>query len=456
MSEASKNGPGHLGRLVDRIGIPLDWSQADRCWPVALILTGWWAFGRFILLNAIPGLRVMELSEADQAVIQTARFWTGLFVGIWGLLAVASFALRNRFPESRLWAHLVCQVWGFTFAVHCYAFGPTTSLMLGFVSVTGAIGGVLVLGWFPTLLGMSTFVGIGILLETAAWNGMIPYAPFFNVVAVRDGKLLLNWLLVSWPLSIFMTLLTMVLFGYFFHHWRSREEELAEAHVLLRASNTRMEEAAHLIRRYVPRQLAERIFSGDLEHEGKWERRKLTLFFSDIKGFTDASDELEAEDLSRVLNEYLYEMSAIAERYGATLDKFVGDAIMIFFGAPAATDDRDHALRCVRMALEMQARMGELARKWSDEGIENPFQIRIGINTGVATVGNFGSEGRMDYTAIGRQVNLAARLESSCTPGRILMSHSTWALVKDEIECQPQGEITVKGIHHPVKTYEAG
>jgi len=328
--------------------------------------------------------------------------------------------------------------------------------MLGFVVTTGAIGGVLLTGWKPTLIGFASFLAIGLALETAAWNGVIPYAPFFRIVAMPEGKVLGSWLVVSWVLAISMTVLSMELFGYIFARWRDRENQLAEAHLLLGASNARLQEATSLIRRYVPAQLADGILSGQFTREGKWERRKLTLFFSDIRGFTDASDELEAEDLSRVLNEYLSEMSAIADRHGGTIDKFVGDAIMIFFGAPVATDDRDHALRAIRMATEMQVRMEELGRKWLNEGIENPFQIRIGINTGVATVGNFGSEGRMDYTAIGKQVNLAARLQSHCTPGKILVSHSTWALVKDDIPCRPMGEITVKGIHHPVKTYEAG
>ena len=119
-------------------------------------------------------------------------------------------------------------------------------------------------------------------------------------------------------------------------------------------------------------------------------------------------------------------MTEIAERYEATVDKFVGDAIMVFFSAPLATHDRDHALRAVRMAIEMQARLAELRTKWEHEGIEEPFQVRIGINTGVASVGDFGSKGRVDYTAISRRVNLAARparLHVNCEPDKILLSH---------------------------------
>lgn len=223
---------------------------------------------------------------------------------------------------------------------------------------------------------------------------------------------------------------------------------------LLRSREYQLAQANELIRRYVPAQLAERILAGDHSTARAHERKKITIVFSDIKDFTKAADELEAEELARILNEYLSEMAAIADRHGATIDKFVGDAILLFFGAPGATDDKDHALRAVEMALAMQERMAELSRKWFEEGIQTPFQVRIGVNTGSATVGSFGSQGRMDYTAIGNQVNLAARLQTSCEPGRILVSHSTWALVKDRVPCVEKGELQVKGIHYPVKVYE--
>jgi len=116
--------------------------------------------------------------------------------------------------------------------------------------------------------------------------------------------------------------------------------------------------------------------------------------------------------LSVLLNQYLSEMTAIAERHGATIDKFVGDAIMVFFGAPSATSDRDHALRAVRMAIEMQERLVALRDGWLAEGVERPFHVRMGINTGHASIGAFGSGSRLEYTAIGRQVNLAARLQA--------------------------------------------
>ncbi|MCW5827717.1 MAG: adenylate/guanylate cyclase domain-containing protein [Deltaproteobacteria bacterium] len=223
---------------------------------------------------------------------------------------------------------------------------------------------------------------------------------------------------------------------------------------LLRQREYELARSNALIRRYVPHQLADQLEAGELPDTSAHERKKLVIFFSDIQGFTQAADQLEAEEFSRILNEYLQEMTAIASVHGGTIDKFIGDAILIFFGAPKATSDQDHALRCVRMAVDMQKRVGELNDKWFNEGIQVPFRVRMGINAGVATVGSFGSTGRMDYTAIGNQVNLASRLQTHCEPGKILLSHAAWALVKDHLPCIEKGEIQVKGIHYPVRTYE--
>lgn len=221
-----------------------------------------------------------------------------------------------------------------------------------------------------------------------------------------------------------------------------------------RRQDARLRAAQNLIRRYVPSQLADRIMDGEHSETFRPERVRLTIFFSDVEGFTDASDQLDAEDLAALLNEYLGEMSLIAERYGATINQFVGDGIMIFFGAPQFTSDKDHALRAVRMAVDMQRRLVELKDIWLQRGIRKPFRARIGINTGHASVGDYGSPGRKVYSAIGLQTNIAARIQAQCEPGRVLLSDTTWALVRDEIPATDRGEIQMKGVHYPVQAYE--
>jgi class 3 adenylate cyclase len=147
-------------------------------------------------------------------------------------------------------------------------------------------------------------------------------------------------------------------------------------------------------------------------------------------------------------------MSAIANAYGATIDKYVGDAIVIFFGDPETRGIKEDAFACVEMAIAMRKKMHELQDVWRASGTEKPLQCRIGINTGYCTVGNFGSEDRMDYTIIGGGVNLASRLEAAATPGEILISYETYANVRDRIHCEERGNISVKGIAYPVATYQ--
>ena len=183
-------------------------------------------------------------------------------------------------------------------------------------------------------------------------------------------------------------------------------------------------------------------------------RKKLTVFFSDVKNFTATTDSLEPEDISSLLNSYLDRMAQIAEKYRGTIDKYVGDAVMVFFGDPEFTSDKDHAMRAVMMAMEMQHSMIEFRDQWKHKGIANPFHVRMGINTGYCTIGNFGSEMKMDYTIIGNNVNLAARYEAACEPDSILISEDTYMLVKDDIECVVAGTYNMKGIPEPVTGYK--
>ena len=228
---------------------------------------------------------------------------------------------------------------------------------------------------------------------------------------------------------------------------KQRENQLAD-------KSKALEQLSSQLAKYLSPQVYESIFTGKQEVKIASRRKELTVFFSDIAGFTETTDRLESEDLTRLLNHYLTEMSQIALSYGATVDKYVGDAIVIFFGDPETRGVKKDALACVEMAIAMRKRMLELQDVWRASGSERPLQCRIGINTGYCTVGNFGSEDRMDYTIIGGGVNLASRLEAAATPGEILISFETYAKVRDRIHCEERGHISVKGIAYPVATYQ--
>lgn len=227
---------------------------------------------------------------------------------------------------------------------------------------------------------------------------------------------------------------------------KERENELAE-------KSRALEQLSSQLSKYLSPQVYQSIFTGEQSAIVASQRKKLTVFFSDLEGFTETADRLESEDMSQLLNEYLTEMSKIALEHGATIDKYVGDAIMIFFGDPVSRGLREDALACVRMAIAMQKRLGELSVRWTEHGLTEELKCRIGIATGFCTVGNFGSEDRMDYTIIGGTVNLASRLENAAEAGSILITGETHSLVRDEIACREHETVRMKGMAYPVKTY---
>jgi class 3 adenylate cyclase len=170
--------------------------------------------------------------------------------------------------------------------------------------------------------------------------------------------------------------------------------------------------------------------------------------------FSAITDSVESELLSEVLNQYLNRMAEVAMKWGGTIDKFIGDGVMVFFGDPEFIDDATHARQCARMALDMHRELAKLRAQWRERGMFHKLRVRMGINTGFCTVGNFGSNNRMEYTIVGGQVNIASRLEAIAEPDCIYISNSTFALIQDIAECEFVDNITVKGVHYPIEVYK--
>lgn len=234
---------------------------------------------------------------------------------------------------------------------------------------------------------------------------------------------------------------------------RNLFRELDEQKALVDEKNTMLESLSSKLSKYLAPQIYQSIFSGRQDVSLETKRKKLTVFFSDIKDFTQITEDLQAEDLASLLNEYFTEMSRIALEHGATIDKFIGDAMLMFFGDPESKGVEEDAKACVRMAIAMQRRMKDLQRDWRDRGYEHPFRMRIGINTGFCNVGNFGSKDRMDYTIIGGEVNLAARLENQADPDGILLSYETYAVVRDMVDAEERPSIEAKGIRREIRPF---
>jgi class 3 adenylate cyclase len=234
---------------------------------------------------------------------------------------------------------------------------------------------------------------------------------------------------------------------------RKQSAQIASANRELTEANDFLASISMKIAKYISPQIYKSIFSGQRDAAIATERKKLTIFFSDIKDFTATTERLQPEDLTALLNEYFTEMSAIALQYGATVDKFIGDAMLLFFGDPETKGTAEDARACLAMAVAMQKRLAELNVEWRRRGIERPFQARMGINTGFCNVGNFGSADRMDYTIIGAEANLAARLQSIAEPGGIVMSYETYSLVREMVRAHALPPITMKGISREVAPY---
>lgn len=414
-------------------------------WPTArktMLLMGI-ALPAHVLISGI----VSYALRYDPGILQTE--WLNVLllaaIGVTALCLGFGWVAEKLGHDGRWTAYLVIVLYGGWVAVFITSMGVWSSLLTAWAPLMV----VLVALWYDERIGRLACIFFLAVVALECWLHFGGYLPYAWLVVERnlDDQL-------SWP---FVVAVLVPFFGFFFYAFLLSLLTIATRKLQdtrLRAAHQQLDRSSRLIRRYIPSQVADAILGGQDEAIDKHTRRKLTAFFSDLVGFTDLAEQMEPEEFSRVLNEYFTAMTAIADRYDGTVDELAGDAILILFGAPMATDDKDHALRAVRMAQDMQATVQTLNAKWLSSGIEADLKVRMGINTGVVTIGNFGSEGRTKYTALGKHINLAARIQAQCEPDKVLISHATWLLVNDQIECTSKGEMQFKGIHKPVMTYQ--
>ncbi len=399
-----------------------------------------WLIARFAFAaDGVVKLVVFDQVFAAGAVVLSFMFTVSL-VATW------------RGAEGRWTAYLFTTLYGAFIAALVVVFGLWSTPQVAWYPVAVVLIALYFdarIGWFGFIYGLCAIA----MVQALHAGGLLPYAPGLQERSI-DAQHTAGWIVGNLACAGFAPLFCFVIGQLAVAARKLQDARLREAHRQLASSTAQLERSNQLIRRYVPSQIADQIVSGHHDAAERHERRKLTIFFSDLVGFTDISEELEPEDLSRVLNQYFSEMTAIAHKHAGTVDELSGDAILIFFGAPVATDDKDHALRAVRMAADMQQAVIRLNDGWKNAGVDVVLKVRMGISTGVVTIGNFGSPDRMKYAALGKHVNLAARLQAQCEPGKVLISHPTWLLVSDQVQCAARGEMQFKGIHNPVMTYE--
>lgn len=256
----------------------------------------------------------------------------------------------------------------------------------------------------------------------------------------------------GWTTPIILLASMIVILYQFWHVYQEYIGYETRAHQAVGRLST-MVSVINKLTRFIPPQVWEPIVKSDSPVTVANKRAKLTIMFSDIVGFTELSDSLSADNLADILNTYMHCMTLIANKHGAVLDKFIGDGMVCFFGEPNSRGARQDALDCIAMAIDMRREMRTLRQKWRLMGFEGLY-IRIGISTGYCHVGNFGSNNRLSYTLIGKEANLAARLESSAGKDEILVSESTYDYICHNYDCQHAGAFKLKGFDSKVNAWQ--
>lgn len=226
-----------------------------------------------------------------------------------------------------------------------------------------------------------------------------------------------------------------------------------KTHLELQSARQKVEELSRKYSSYLSPELVQGLRAGIINNEVSSRRKPLTVFFSDIQGFTAKSEIMSPESMTLGLNHYFETMAAIVTKYGGTLDKYIGDAVMVFFGDPETQGLEADAIACVGMALEMQQTIPKVQEAWRELGVPETLRIRIGIATGSCTVGNFGSKSQLTYTILGPTVNLASRLESNGIVGGVVVSDETWNLVKHQFRGTALPPLSLKGISLPIQAW---
>ena len=305
-------------------------------------------------------------------------------------------------------------------------------------------------------LSLAALIGLRIIISSPENHLKLISVAVVTVIIFYYVSVILNSVEIdchtSWITPIILLSTMLVILCHFRHIYREYVHYEARAEQVVGRLST-MVSVINKLTRFIPPQVWEPIVKADNPVTVVNKRAKLTIMFSDIVGFTELSDSLSADNLADILNTYMHCMTLIANKHGAVLDKFIGDGMVCFFGEPNSRGPRQDALDCVAMAIDMRREMRTLRQKWRLMGFEGLY-IRIGITTGYCHVGNFGSNNRLSYTLIGKEANLASRLEAVAGKGEIYISESTHDYIAHDFDCEYAGAFPLKGFDDKVSAWK--
>ncbi|SMC20917.1 Adenylate cyclase, class 3 [Desulfacinum hydrothermale DSM 13146] len=393
----------------------------------------WLAYlGWLVAIAMIAALKHLGYSDIgmDQLII--------LFGAATVAHLVACLALHRR------WDRLLSFDPHFVLVPNWLLFAPVAAY--GYYAV-GTARDLMLVGWLMGLFFLGGRVRFRGVLLTAVWY-MVLYLAFLSL-ASRDQPVDMGREVIRAVAFLAVCVFLALLLDRFAAQTQHLKASLAQ----LRDKDREITRLNQRLSLFVSDPLVEHLNRDNGDAVLRHQRRKITVFFSDICRFSTLTDAMEPEEMAQQLNEYFDAMIRITFDHGGTVDKLLGDGMMVIFGAPTDMDPAEGAYRCTAMALAMRRELGELNRRWQRQGYPYSFQVRMGMHTGVCVLGSFGSARWLNYTAMGSQVNIAARLQEKAEPGQIVMSHATYALIAEKVSAQELGELHLKGIHYPIKAY---
>ncbi len=428
--------------LLERIGNPLEWSIIDKVLLVLCIQIMF--FGSLWLFISICIL-FPEIVPHYFSPSFTIDFFRRelIILLLYGAYTLLSLMLRKRNPNSIWIAYGLAVIIAGHACLWMRAIGYVTNPNT-FLAILGQVlTGLLLFNIYYSLIIFSTYGLMLIVQISGELLGSFQYAPQLIQSPFSDGKIDSMWILLNMGVGITVVAIIFTLFGYVMNRWKKRESQVVELSELLKK----------MFGRYLSTEVMESLIENPSALELGGEKRNVAIMMTDLRGFTALSERLEPEQVVQMLNSYFEVMVDIIYKYEGTINEFIGDALLVIFGAPH--EFHDSSQRAIGCAIEMQNAMDEVNEINMSIGLPE-LEMGIGINEAEVIVGNIGSSKRSNYTAIGSGVNMASRIESCIVGGQILISESVMKTVGDQLRVDNHQEVFAKGAEHSINVYEVG